>query len=174
MALALSDSAVAILRTGSWESTKMSRRCFAFLFIVLMVAKPSFAEDRSTVAGDVSTFSAAELPALPAADVPQPSRGPVLPLLYVSFAALNAYDGSSTLTALKLGAVEGNPVMAGVAARPAALWAVKAGVTTASVVVAERLWRQHHRTAAIVMMVVSNGMMAAVAARNASVIRRLK
>jgi len=87
---------------------------------------------------------------------------------------LNVYDGSSTTTALKLGAAEGNPMMAGIAGHPAALWAVKAGVTAGSIVVAERLWRQHRRAAAIGMMIVSNGLMAAVAAQNASVIRRMR
>ncbi len=146
----------------------MVRTWFSALIIAFIVASPAFAEAAiSPAAGDpVAPPSAAA--ARPA------SRGPILPILYVSLAALNVYDGSSTTTALKRGAAEGNPMMAGIAEHPAALWAAKAGVTAGSIAVAERLWRQHRRSAAIGMMFVSNGLMAVVAARNASVIRRLR
>jgi len=103
--------------------------------------------------------------------IPKPSRGAVLPGLYVSLAALQAYDGYSTMTGLQRGAVEANGVMKNVAGNPAALWAVKAGVTTTSIVVAERLWKQNRRGAAIATMIATNGLMAVVAARNASVLR---
>lgn len=146
----------------------MVRTWFSALFIVFLVASPAVAEDAiATAAGDPI--------ASPSAVAARPtSRGPILPILYVSFAVLNVYDGSSTTTALKLGAAEGNPIMAGIAGHPAALWAVKAGVTAGSIVVAERLWRQHRRAAAIGMMIASNGLTAVVAAQNASVIRRLR
>lgn len=149
----------------------MVHRWFAALFIVFIVfivASPAFAEDSiAPAAGDPI--------APPGAEAARPaSRGPILPILYVSLAVLNIYDGSSTTTALKRGAVEGNPAMAGIAGHPTALWAVKAGVTASSIVVAERLWRQHRRAAAIGMMIASNGLMVAVAARNGSVIRRMR
>jgi len=99
------------------------------------------------------------------------SRGAVLPTLYVSLAGLQAYDVYATTTGLRRGAVEANGVMKNVAGNPAAMWAVKAGVTTATIVIAEQLWKQHRRTAAIVTMIASNGLMAVVAARNASVLR---
>ena len=69
---------------------------------------------------------------------------------------------------------EANPLAAGIVGRPAALWAAKTGVTAGTIVVAERLWRQHHRAQAIGMMIASNGVMAVVAAHNASVIRRMR
>ena len=146
----------------------MVRTWLAALFIVFIVAGPAFAEDSIAPAVGDPIAAPIEVAARPM------SRGSVLPILYVSLAVLNVYDGSSTTTALKLGAAEGNPMMAGIAGHPAALWAVKAGVTAGSIVVAERLWRQHRRAAAIGMMIVSNGLMAAVAARNASVIRRMR
>ena len=153
---------------GGSKENEMVRTWLAALFIVFIVAGPAFAEDSiAPAAGDPIAPSSA------AAARPT-SRGPILPILYVSLAVLNVYDGSSTTTALKLGAAEGNPMMAGIAGHPAALWAVKAGVTAGSIVVAERLWRQHRRAAAIGMMIVSNGLMAAVAAQNASVIRRMR
>jgi len=99
------------------------------------------------------------------------SRGSVLPSLYASLAALQAYDGYSTTTGLRHGATEGNGAMKNVAANPAAMWVVKAGVTTASIVAAERLWKQNRRVAAIATMVATNSVMAAVAAHNTSVLR---
>ena len=54
---------------------------------------------------------------------------------------------------------------------PAAVWAVKAGATAASIFAAERLWHQHRRAEAIAVMIATNGLMAAVAAHNASVLR---
>jgi len=108
---------------------------------------------------------------LPAIHVESASRGSVLPSLYASLAGLQAFDGYSTLVGVRRGAVETNGIIKNVAGNPAALWAVKAGATTASIFVAERLWKQNRRMAAIATMVATNGLMAAVAARNASVLR---
>jgi len=149
---------------------------------------------RFTVAASILALTVAAVPAAAADDVMSPaagiaaaglaaadvelslptinySRGAVLPTLYVSLAGLQAYDVYATTTGLRRGAVEANGVMKNVAGNPAAMWAVKAGVTTATIVIAEQLWKQHRRTAAIVTMIASNGLMAVVAARNASVLR---
>jgi uncharacterized protein DUF5658 len=99
------------------------------------------------------------------------SRGAVLSTLYVSFAALQAYDAYSTMVGLRSGTVEANPVMSGVAGKTATLLAVKAGVTTATILVSERLWKQHRRAQAIAVMVMSNSLMATVAARNSAALR---
>ena len=99
------------------------------------------------------------------------ARGPVLPSLYVSLIGLEAYDGYSTTRGLKHGALESNTFMRGLAAKPAALWAVKGGATFVSIYMAERLWRKNRRGQAIALMVVTNGLMAAVAGNNASVLR---
>jgi hypothetical protein len=100
------------------------------------------------------------------------SRPAALPALYVGYAALQVYDVYSTLTALKSGGAEGNPLLTGIAGNPPALIGVKAGMTGASIFVAERLWRSHHRTQAVAFMVASNGVMAIVAAHNARSARR--
>jgi hypothetical protein len=94
----------------------------------------------------------------------------VLPSLYVSLIGLEAYDGYSTTRGLRHGALESNTFMRGLAAKPAALWAVKGGATFVSIYMAERLWRKNRRGQAIALMVVTNGLMAAVAANNASVL----
>src|SRR6202011_5695761 len=89
-----------------------------------------------------------------------PSRGNLLPALYVSLAGLNIFDAYATRAGLSHGAVEANPLMHAVAGNSAALWAVKGGATAGSIFFAERLWRQHRRAEAIAVMVVSNGVMA--------------
>jgi hypothetical protein len=98
----------------------------------------------------------------------------VLPSLYIASAGLQAYDAYSTLSALKLGGVEQNPFMKGITKSPAAFIAVKAGVTAASIVAAEKLWRDNKRWGAIGLMIASNSLMAIVAAHNASVVSRLR
>jgi len=100
------------------------------------------------------------------------SRGPVLAALYAGLGALNTFDVVSTSKAVSRGAKEVNPLMRSIAARPAAMWAVKGGVTAATIFTAERLWRNNRKAQAILMMVGSNAVMTAVAFRNASVIRQ--
>ena len=101
---------------------------------------------------------------------PAPARGALLPSLYVSLAGLNAYDAVTTLKGISLGAKESNKAMSGVAGSPWAMVAVKSGVTTGSILVAERLWKSGHRGQAIGMMVASNAMMVFVGAHNSRVL----
>ena len=103
-----------------------------------------------------------------------PQRTPLLSGLYVSLGALQAYDAYSTVTALKQGAVEANPMMKGVANHALMFTAVKAGVTGATILAAEQLWKNHKKTQAILLMVASNGLMAYVAHNNAGVLRSLR
>ena len=91
--------------------------------------------------------------------------------LYVSFAGLQGYDGYTTLHGVSAGARESNAVVGGLASRPVAFWAVKAGSTVLTFAVAEQLWRNHHRREAVAAMIISNGLMAYVAANNASTLR---
>lgn len=108
---------------------------------------------------------------LPPVQVGTSSRPAALLALYVSYAALQGFDAYTTLHEAQFGAREANPLMSGVAGNSAAMWAVKGGVTVASIYLAERLWHQHRRGQAIALMVASNGVMAAVAAHNLSVMR---
>jgi hypothetical protein len=102
---------------------------------------------------------------------PAPTRGRVLPILYVNYAALQAYDGYTTISGVKRGAREANPMMSSLAGRPAAVWAVKGGVTAASIFLAERLWTENRRGRAITTMIISSALMGAVAANNSAVLR---
>lgn len=96
------------------------------------------------------------------------SRPAILPPLCVGLAALQVYDGYTTIRGVREGNRETNPLVGGLAERPVVLWSLKAGTTALSIYLAEQQWRQHHRKPAILTMVVANGVMAAVAARNAS------
>ena len=103
-----------------------------------------------------------------ASDRPAAPRPMMLAPLYVSFAGLQGYDGYSTLHGVSNGAREANAVVGGLATKPAAFWAVKAGSTALTILVAEQLWRHHHRGEAIAAMLMANGLMAYVAGHNAS------
>ncbi len=111
-------------------------------------------------------------PFQPAPPVPvPPTRPTILPPLYVSFGALQIFDGYTTTQKLGKGAREANPFFAPFAAHPGAVWAMKAGVTATAIVASEQLWRRRHRAQAIAVMIVSNAVLGFVAARNASVAR---
>jgi hypothetical protein len=141
----------------------------------LMLAVSVLAVTVPALAADNPPADPLDLSAPLAVSVVSPTtRGVVLPVLYAGFGLLQAYDGVSTLTAVKHGAIEMNPVMTGLSGNAAALWAVKGGVTVLAIFTAERLWREHRRPEAIATMIVANGVMAAVAAHNASVLRGLK
>lgn len=101
-------------------------------------------------------------------------RPALLPALYGTSIALQGYDAYSTLTVLKQGGVEANPVMKGITKSPAAFIGLKAGVTMMSIMAAERMWKRHNRVGAIVTMVASNSLMAMVAANNAKVLSSLR
>lgn len=101
-----------------------------------------------------------------------PAKRPAaLPALYVSLAALQAFDVYSTRRGLGHGASEANPLTKGVAGSPAMFWTVKAAATAGTILMAERLWKTN-KAGAIAVMVLSNGVMAAVAAHNARVLRQ--
>jgi hypothetical protein len=175
-------SAARMMRSGFPEIETMFRITIAALAAtVLMTATSVHAADGNGVAGiDTTTATVDASTATMAGDVDwslapvkfgRESRGALLPSLYVSLAALNAFDAYSTTKGLSLGAAEANPMMRGVANRPAMLWAVKGGVTAGSVYIAERLWKNNNKVGAVVVMVATNSMMATIAARNSSVIR---
>ena len=104
----------------------------------------------------------------------EPRRPMVLPALYVGSAILQGYDAYSTLTVLKHGGREANPMMKGITQYPAAFIGMKAVVTATSIVAAERMWKNHNRVGAIVTMAVSNGLMAYVAAHNSRVLNQVR
>lgn len=101
-------------------------------------------------------------------------RPMVLPALYAGSAILQGYDAYSTLSVLKNGGVEANPMMKSVTQSPVAFVAVKASIAAASIMASERLWKDNHRVAAVLTMVATNGLMGMVAAHNSSVLHRIQ
>ena len=137
--------------------------CATILAAMALHATPAFAQQDDQVPTIQIT--------LPPQEAKQP-RPQALAPLYVSLGALQVYDGYSTLRGTQGGAPETNPLVGGLAGKPAAFWAVKALSTGVSIVLAEQLWRQGHRKQAVVYMAIGNGIMAVVAARNASILAR--
>jgi hypothetical protein len=93
---------------------------------------------------------------------------PGLRALYVGFGVLQGLDVYTTRVALKSGAREANPLMVGLAGRPAALVAAKAAATFGTVYLVERL-RVRNRVAAVVTMAAIDSAYAMLVVRNARV-----
>jgi hypothetical protein len=164
----------------------MIRTAAAALLLTLGFAVPVFAaESSATVAAAAAPVAIAAVSASELATdtdwslapvkmgAASESRGALLPSLYVSLAALNAYDFASTRKGLALGATEANPTMKAVVGNSTSLLAVKALATAGTILTAEKLWKNHHKGQAIAVMLVSNGLMSAVAAHNGALVNHL-
>ncbi len=157
------------------------RPFIALLFAALLVASPAFAGDAETtpalVINDVAVADVT-------AQLPTPNfstriesrlrRPSLLPSLYVGSTVLQGYDAYSTLTALKHGGVEANPLMKNITKSPIAFVALKASVAATSIMAAEKMWKNGNRLGAIGVMVASNVAMGFVAANNARVLARVR
>jgi hypothetical protein len=151
---------------------------------VLLTASPVFAADQDGAATVSPAVTAAAVTLAPRLDTAEtrafvnrwntPKRPAPLLALYGTSALLQGYDAYSTLTVLKGGGVEANPVMQSLTKSPAAFIGLKAGMTVLSIMAAEKMWKNHNRVGAMVTMIVSNGLMAAVAANNAKVLSRVR
>ena len=134
-----------------------------------MVTAPALAAAASALAATVDLKAAVTF-AQPAAVSGRPFS---LPALYATTALLQGYDAYSTLSVLKHGGVEANPVMKGITKSPMAFIGLKAGMATLSIMSAERMWKRGNRVGAIATMVASNVFMGYVAANNARVLRQV-
>ena len=132
---------------------------FSFLPLRAFAADPPVGADAPVPAAVVVTQEAS---------APRPQ---LLTGLYAASVALHAYDAYSTLSGLRGGAVELNPVMKPVVGNPALFMTMKAAVAATTIVSAEKLWRKGQRKQAIVVMVISNGLVAFLDARNAATLR---
>ncbi len=120
-----------------------------------------------------NSVSAEVVPAPMIVKTPRPSGRSSLTALSVAAAALQGLDTYTTMSALKLGAVEANPMMRGAVRNPGVFIAVKASMTAATIFAAQKMWPTN-KVAAIAVLAVSNGVMATVVAHNMSVLRQLK
>ena len=104
-------------------------------------------------------------PMTAASYTPQSKRPAILPALYVSLGAMQAWDAYATNSALKAGAREANPAVAPFAGNTGALIGAKAAATVGTIFFSERLWKKN-KVAAIVMLAAINGATAAVSMHN--------
>ena len=163
------------------------RRFVVATILGLALATPTFAADTDAPLSSLAAASAAAVTtaskAAPTAKAEADTdayqrftygRPSLLPAMYMTSAALQGYDAFSTMKALRNGGREANPFMQSLVQHPVAFIAMKAGVTTASIMAAEQLWKGNHRLGAIGLMVASNAMMSAVAINNQRVLSTLK
>ena len=159
----------------------MRRILVSSLVRLLLVTSPVFAGDETTTSPVISevaipaiTWTHSDLAA--AINTPviaePPHRPFALPFLYAGSVLLQGYDAYATLTVLKHGGTEVNPLLKELK-NPTALIGLRAGLTVLSIVQAERMWRRDQRLGAVLTMVAVNGFMAMAAVHNAAVIERL-
>ena len=149
----------------------------AAALLASVMSVPVHAAEETTPAPVAAPFAAAEIntvaPNITWSDNKLSGRPALLPMLYVSYAALQAYDVYSTRQALARGAREANPLMQGVVGNTGAFVAMKAGVAVATIAAAEKLWKTN-KPAAIGVMIAGNSVAAIVAARNTRTLGRLR
>ena len=92
-------------------------------------------------------------------------RPRALGIMYGTLGALQALDVYSTYRSLQAGGTEINPVVKQATSSPAAVIAIKAASTAASVYFAEKTLKSN-RKGAVILMAVVNGVTAAVVANN--------
>ena len=103
----------------------------------------------------------------------EPKRPSWFMALHVLTAGLRVADAHSTLSGLKTGAVEANPLMSPVAKNGPALVAMKAGVAAGVIYATERMSRGN-RVAAVLTAIAINGTYAMVVAHNYRLARSLR
>ena len=149
----------------------MTRTITAAVILSLTVSVlPASAADETAAGAAPAPTSTLVVPARISRALARPA---LLPALYVSYAALQAFDVYSTKQGLARGAREANPLMQGVVGNTSTFVAVKAAVAIGTIVGAERLWKTN-KAAAIVVMLASNSVATLVAARNARTLRQLR
>jgi hypothetical protein len=104
---------------------------------------------------------------------PASGRSSLLSSLLVSTVVLQALDVHSTYRALGRGAVEANPLMAGVTGNKAAFLATKAAVATATVLAARHMGKRN-KVAAIATLIAINSAYAVVVDHNYRVARGIR
>src|SRR5262245_8728557 len=126
-----------------------------------------------------STFAGTQFPllsaeqiqrAVPAPDFRRPGSSKLMTSLYASTVMLQALDVHSTMSALRSGATEANPLMQGATRNQAMFVAVKAGVAASTILAAKQLSKRN-KTAAVATLVAINSAYALVVSHNYRVAR---
>ncbi len=147
----------------------------AVVFAGVSVSAPT-AQAAEQVEARIVDLKAIVLTPAPTVAVVQPkvARPVMLPVLYATLGATQAWDVYSTRSALRAGAREANPATAVFSSNSGALMGMKVATTAGTILFAERMWKKN-RVAAIVMLAAINGATAAVSMhnmRNANTARR--
>jgi len=129
------------------------------------VAQAAGNDEINTTPVAAAAENVAIAPAVTSIYYPKTKRPALLPAMYATLGLVQAWDLHSTMTALKAGAREANPVAAPFAGKTGSLVALKAATTAGTIFFAERMWRKN-RVGAFVLMGVINGATAAVALHN--------
>jgi hypothetical protein len=148
------------------------------LLFVIGVTLPASAQSVSIAAvADTVVAKSLLAPAVAAAsgidESPRAGTAPralTLPMLQVSFGALEIMDVVTTMRALDAGLTEANVAVRGVADRPIALASVKAGAAAATLILVNRMARKNRR-AAIITMIAVNAAYSATVIQNARALR---
>jgi hypothetical protein len=156
----------------------------AIVGFVIMSAWSGFAEERLIIPSITDAFfdtttspaanPASQTPASQVVPIVRPRRPWPLPMLYGASTFFNGYDAYVTLSAVNSGAMEVNPALKPFTNHPVAFIAVKAGLTVASIAVADQIWKDNHGARAVVLMLLANAMMVGVTAHNAAVLQRVR
>jgi hypothetical protein len=125
---------------------------------------------------NVATTPAVDTPQIPFNILhgrPESHRSYGMAALYASTAVMQALDVHSSLQAFGAGAVEGNPMMSGVASHRPAFIAVKAAVAATTIMAARQI-AKHNKFAAVVTLIAINSAYAFVASHNYQLARALR
>jgi hypothetical protein len=144
---------------------KIQRIASLATIIGLSFSTVAFAAENETTLEREQRLDAAQRMAPLAVYVPNAKRPAVLPALYATLGAMQAFDVYSTSAALKAGAQEANPVAAPFAGSAKSMLGLKMATTAGTIFFAERLWKTN-KVGAIVMMVAINGATAMVSMHN--------
>lgn len=107
----------------------------------------------------------APAPVLAAPVAPKVKRPTILPVLYATLGATQAWDVYSTRSALTSGAREANPATAAFSSNTGTLMGMKVATTAGTILFAERMWKKN-KVAAILMLTAINGATAVVSMHN--------
>jgi hypothetical protein len=141
----------------------MNRLAILTTIAVLTMSSPALAAEKESSPPMVA--STKMTPIAPLSTGVAPKRPPILPILYSTFGAFQAWDIYSTTAALKTGARERNPIAAPVAGSPDSLITLKAMSTAGTIYFAERIWKTN-RVAAVILLAAINGGTATISLHN--------
>ena len=136
----------------------------AFVGLSLSGVAPAVAAEKEEMR--LAEVGGVIVPMAPMSDYsPKIDRPAILPALYVTLSAMQAWDVYSTRSAIAAGAREANPTATPFSGNAGSLLGLKAATTAGTIFFAERMWRKN-KVGAIVMLVAINGATAAVSMHN--------